>query len=309
MKMWRRRRSVLILYQTPILAEGLRHLLGGDKGIVIDRVPGDEGALEKVVGQHPPRVLILETKGEERPRAMQMARSRGILLLLVNILDMTLVSSRHGRMAYSSTDDLISAVRDALRPRRGGKGNGESKKLGGKFMDKTSGPGDISRRRFLGYAIGALGAFITVVVAIPVVGNILTPVFKKKAGALPVKVGQVSEFTVGEPKSVSFVATVNDGWVQKDEARSVWVVRRGTDEFTIYNPHCTHLGCAVDWKDGNRGKAFYSPCHGGVFGIDGEVIAGPPPRRLDTLDYKVENGVLTVQYQDFRVGGSSKTAQ
>ena len=50
----------------------------------------------------------------------------------------------------------------------------------------------------------------------------------------------------------------------------------------------------MNWSDkglaGKLGWGFYSPCHGGVFDIKGNVITGPPPRPLDRIEYKVENG-------------------
>jgi Rieske Fe-S protein len=45
---------------------------------------------------------------------------------------------------------------------------------------------------------------------------------------------------------------------------------------------------------------FVCPCHSGTFTADGERITGPPPRSLDVLESKVEDGVLKVRYQYFR---------
>ncbi|WP_369383599.1 ubiquinol-cytochrome c reductase iron-sulfur subunit [Streptomyces sp. cg36] len=49
-----------------------------------------------------------------------------------------------------------------------------------------------------------------------------------------------------------------------------------------YSAVCTHLACAVLWREdrGNEGE-LYCPCHEGVFDArTGEVTAGPPPRPL-----------------------------
>src|SRR6266540_1445115 len=40
----------------------------------------------------------------------------------------------------------------------------------------------------------------------------------------------------------------------------------------------------------------------------GAVLAGPPPRPLDTLEWKVEDGMLYCAYQDFRVGIAQKVS-
>ena len=49
-------------------------------------------------------------------------------------------------------------------------------------------------------------------------------------------------------------------------------------------------------------ELLFPSCHGGVFDIEGRLLAGPPPRPLDSLNYKIENGELRVEYRDFRLG-------
>ncbi len=57
-----------------------------------------------------------------------------------------------------------------------------------------------------------------------------------------------------------------------------------------FSPVCTHLGCYVNW-DNNR-KEFLCPCHGGRYNSEGQVIAGPPPKSLTRLPYKIEAGKI-----------------
>ncbi|MDJ0380527.1 Rieske (2Fe-2S) protein [Streptomyces sp. G-G2] len=52
-----------------------------------------------------------------------------------------------------------------------------------------------------------------------------------------------------------------------------------------YSAVCTHLACAVLWREdrGPEGE-LYCPCHEGVFDArTGEVTAGPPPRPLPRI--------------------------
>ncbi|HWI52680.1 MAG TPA: Rieske 2Fe-2S domain-containing protein [Symbiobacteriaceae bacterium] len=48
---------------------------------------------------------------------------------------------------------------------------------------------------------------------------------------------------------------------------------------------CVHLGCTVPWNQA-QGK-FMCPCHGSVYTLDGQNVAGPAPRPLDMMEIKV----------------------
>ncbi|MBI4282668.1 MAG: ubiquinol-cytochrome c reductase iron-sulfur subunit [Chloroflexi bacterium] len=164
----------------------------------------------------------------------------------------------------------------------------------------------VDRRTFLAYAAGATVAFMGTVLGALALGAGLTPAFKPKSEGDRVKLGNMDDFSLGVPKKVDFVLYVKDGWVETPSPKSVWVVRQEGGEFTVFNSRCTHLGCIVDWKKGNRGPAFYSPCHAGVFTIEGTVIGGPPPRSLDALEYDIEAGELYCEYRDFVLGVPGK---
>lgn len=163
----------------------------------------------------------------------------------------------------------------------------------------------ISRRSFLAAGTGLIGAFIAAAVGIPIVSYVLAPSLRKAAAADWRSVGQLSDFKADTPSRIEFTINKHDGWVERSEKKAVWVVAHSSGEPTVFNPRCTHLGCAVDWKPDR--KAFVSPCHGGTFALDGKVLGGPPPRSLDTLPFKVENGQLLVQYKEFKLGVPGKT--
>jgi Rieske Fe-S protein len=64
-------------------------------------------------------------------------------------------------------------------------------------------------------------------------------------------------------------------------------LRRSGDEVIALSSECTHLGCPVSFEasEGDEPGRFFCPCHKGWFGIDGEVLEGPPPTPLPR--YKV----------------------
>ncbi|MER5929588.1 Rieske (2Fe-2S) protein [Streptomyces sp. NPDC002054] len=69
-----------------------------------------------------------------------------------------------------------------------------------------------------------------------------------------------------------------------EEDRAV-AVRLSDGTLVGYSAVCTHLACAVLWREdrGPEGE-LYCPCHEGVFDArTGEVTAGPPPRPLPRI--------------------------
>jgi glycine/D-amino acid oxidase-like deaminating enzyme/nitrite reductase/ring-hydroxylating ferredoxin subunit len=54
----------------------------------------------------------------------------------------------------------------------------------------------------------------------------------------------------------------------------------------VMSATCTHAACVVQWNA--AAKTWDCPCHGGCFAPTGEVIAGPPPRRLAPYNYEHE---------------------
>ncbi|MEU9162618.1 Rieske (2Fe-2S) protein [Streptomyces sp. NPDC048424] len=69
-----------------------------------------------------------------------------------------------------------------------------------------------------------------------------------------------------------------------DEDRAL-AVRLADGSLVGYSAVCTHLACAVLWREdrGSDGE-LYCPCHEDVFDArSGEVTAGPPPRPLPRI--------------------------
>jgi menaquinol-cytochrome c reductase iron-sulfur subunit len=149
----------------------------------------------------------------------------------------------------------------------------------------------VSRRRFLGGTIQAIGAVVAAVVGIPVIGYILSPLLGMQPSQWR-EVGPTSDFRVGQTVLTIFSAVRQDGWVQQEQRIPIYVRRIDETQFLVLSPQCTHLGCMTQWN-GNAHE-FLCPCHAGVFDADGKNIAGPPPRPLDRYEVKLENGRLFV---------------
>jgi ubiquinol-cytochrome c reductase cytochrome b subunit len=160
-----------------------------------------------------------------------------------------------------------------------------------------------TRRSFMKMMIGGVSALITLAISIPLIGNIIGLSFKRRKLYWS-KVGDISSFPIGQPRILDFPFETQDSYLRETLVYSVWIIKRSPSEISIYSPICPHLGCHYDWNP--QSKTFICPCHGSVFSIDGKVLGGPAPRPLDTLPFKIENGILYVQWEEFKVGVPEK---
>src|SRR5581483_8082042 len=102
--------------------------------------------------------------------------------------------------------------------------------------------------------------------------------------------GEVSDMPAASPRQIRFERAVVDGWKLRTEESSAWVVIDDQKQVTAFSPACTHLGCAYGWQADK--KLFVCPCHGSVFNIRGDVIAGPASRPLYRFSIKIEGNRL-----------------
>lgn len=92
------------------------------------------------------------------------------------------------------------------------------------------------------------------------------------------------------PEEVLVERTVEDGYMTRrvKERLAVVLDTSAATGLVALSTTCSHLGCGVSWNAAR--KAFLCPCHGGVYGPDGAVLAGPPPKPLTRLPLVVSGG-------------------
>jgi menaquinol-cytochrome c reductase iron-sulfur subunit len=150
-------------------------------------------------------------------------------------------------------------------------------------------PEDRDRRSFFRALVTGIGAAIAALLGAPLGVFYALPAFRKPE-AIWKECGRLDDFQVGEITLVPLKPLAMREWPEDWGTEAAWVYRTGEQDFVIYNVHCTHVGCPVNWSP--QARRFFSPCHGGVFDADGRVLAGPPPRPLDRYEVKIENGRL-----------------
>lgn len=63
-------------------------------------------------------------------------------------------------------------------------------------------------------------------------------------------------------------------------------------ELKVFVATCTHLDCPVGY-DPRRNRIF-CPCHEGFYHVDGRVMSGPPPRRLQEFKHRFRDDKLII---------------
>lgn len=150
----------------------------------------------------------------------------------------------------------------------------------------------VDRRGFLTKISMGIGAFIGVILALPLITAMLDPVTRKK-GTIWRAVGALKDFEEGTTKMVSFENASPYKWSGKIAYSAAYIRREENDKLTAFSVNCAHLGCPVRWEE--KPQLFMCPCHGGVYYKDGSRAAGPPPRGLYKYPVRVTNNQVEIE--------------
>jgi Rieske Fe-S protein len=107
-----------------------------------------------------------------------------------------------------------------------------------------------------------------------------------------IRAGALSDLEKDIPAARVLVVPRVDGWYRERAPQTVFLVWDGEKQVRAVSATCTHLGCQVHWEA--KDKHFRCPCHGGVYDATGKVLAGPPPRPLDSVDARIDSADDTV---------------
>ncbi|MBI2605740.1 MAG: ubiquinol-cytochrome c reductase iron-sulfur subunit [Deltaproteobacteria bacterium] len=157
----------------------------------------------------------------------------------------------------------------------------------------------LERRSFLAFLLAIGGALVGGLLSVPLIRFVLHPLLAQTTQLKWSEVGSIDEFKdIVKPVKRVINVEQRDGWRKVVSEKAIYVIRAANGQIKVLSPICPHLGCPVAWS--GELNQFKCPCHVGAFSPEGALISGPPPRGMDDLDAKVENGRLLVQYQYFR---------
>jgi Rieske Fe-S protein len=152
----------------------------------------------------------------------------------------------------------------------------------------------MTRRKVFAVAGGALGGIAGAGIVLPALGFAVAPIFEQPEENWQ-PVGETEDFVPETyvPRVITIVEGIGEA------GKTTVYVRQGSadlgedpDSYIAISTRCAHLGCPVRFVQaaGN----FICPCHGGVYGFQGEVIGGPPVRPLDRFQTRVVDGIVEI---------------
>lgn len=134
----------------------------------------------------------------------------------------------------------------------------------------------VTRRDTLRFLVAGSGALFVASGILSLVGSIRS---SEDVRVMPI--ARVDELAINEAK----IFTYPDPYAQ---GILINLPRVG---LVAYSDVCTHLSCAVLYQPTQN--RLYCPCHEGVYDpFTGDVVAGPPPRPLPTIQISVQNGIV-----------------
>jgi Rieske Fe-S protein len=147
------------------------------------------------------------------------------------------------------------------------------------MAEETPGP-EIGRRRFVNWLLGtSAGAFLL---------SVFYPVSRY---LIPPKVEESTARTVTlsiKPADVK----PNSGEIFRFGNQPAILVRTNTGELRAFSAVCTHLSCIVQYR-GDLSH-IWCACHNGHFDLNGQNIAGPPPKPLEQYAVNVRGDQIVV---------------
>jgi Rieske Fe-S protein len=139
---------------------------------------------------------------------------------------------------------------------------------------------DTTRRKFINWLLATSGGAFFLAVLYPIARYLIPPQAGESTAAsvtLPIKLADVKP---------------NSGQIFKFGNRPAILVRTPAGELRAFSAVCTHLNCTVQYRSDL--SHIWCACHNGHFDLNGQNIAGPPPRPLDQYVVNVRGDQVVI---------------
>jgi menaquinol-cytochrome c reductase iron-sulfur subunit len=171
----------------------------------------------------------------------------------------------------------------------------EDRGIAGAFPGET-----VTRRRFMEGTVLVTGGIATMAFTLPALGFALGPIFEDTTPTRWESVGPTDDFNdeTYVPRVINLIPEVGDPgkttiYVRRfNPERDKEVAGQDTQPYVAISTRCAHAGCPVRYIQASQ--KFVCPCHGGVYGFEGNVEGGPPVRPLDRFYTRVEAGQVEI---------------
>ena len=160
---------------------------------------------------------------------------------------------------------------------------------------------ELSRRQSLLKIAVAFNGVVGVLLGIPIVGYLLSPMRRDYDRWIPL--GTLDKFPAGETRLATFRSPVSNRSDGDTAELPCWVRNVDGSKFQVFAINCAHLGCPVRWFPQSR--LVMCPCHGGAYYEDGSRASGPPERGLFEYPFKILDGKLHIQAGELPTPGLS----
>ena len=166
-------------------------------------------------------------------------------------------------------------------------------------------PDGLSRRQMLLKISLLFNGIVGVVLGIPIVRYLFSPVTGGQKGAFEswISLGPLDQFPSGETRLATYRNPVAQGSDGETAEIPCWVRHTDGENFQVFAINCAHLGCPVRWFP--QSGLFMCPCHGGAYYADGARASGPPERGLFEYPFKIVDGKLQIQAGELPTPGPS----
>ena len=144
---------------------------------------------------------------------------------------------------------------------------------------------DAGRRRFLNWFLGTTAGALMASILYPLVKYVSPPEIPEAT------TNQVEAGPTNDPQ------LLESGYkIVRFGVEPVILIRLSETEFRAFAGTCTHLDCIVEFQKGK--KRLWCNCHNGEYDLQGQRVAGPPPKPLEPfkvdLVYKGPNQPQTI---------------